>query len=247
MAFRREVLVALGGFDPAYHYFLDETDLNLRLAQAGHATAIVPLAQVHHGYESNAVRHANRVPRDLFEIGASWAVFQRKHIPEGEHRTHWKARRAEQRKRVLSHLVTGGLEPRDVRRLLKRLDAGYGEGMQRALVAHALATHPVSAFQPFPAQKRASAVIATRPIRFASDMQRAIKRVHQGEIITLLNFSPTALFHKVSFDPSGVWVQRGGLFGRSERNQPLFRMTTRSRRVEKERQRVATLRGLRDD
>ena len=73
MAFRRAALVALGGFDPAYRYFLDETDLNVRLARAGHATALVPDAQVHHGFAANALRTSARVPTDLFEIGASWA------------------------------------------------------------------------------------------------------------------------------------------------------------------------------
>ena len=65
MAIRRDVLVEMGGFDPAFHYYLDETDLNMRLARAGHATAIVPLAEVHHGFAANAMRSANRVPRDL--------------------------------------------------------------------------------------------------------------------------------------------------------------------------------------
>jgi GT2 family glycosyltransferase len=48
-AFRRDVLAGLGGFDPAFRYFLDETDVNLRLAEAGARTVIVPRALVHHG------------------------------------------------------------------------------------------------------------------------------------------------------------------------------------------------------
>ena len=39
----------------------------MRLAQAGHATALVPLAQVHHGYAASVTRRGDRVPRDLFE------------------------------------------------------------------------------------------------------------------------------------------------------------------------------------
>ncbi|MES2906736.1 MAG: RNA polymerase factor sigma-54, partial [Pseudomonadota bacterium] len=41
---------AMGGFDPAFRFYLDETDLNLRLAATGAMTAIVPVAQVHHGF-----------------------------------------------------------------------------------------------------------------------------------------------------------------------------------------------------
>ena len=46
MAVRRDVLLELDGFDPGFAFFLDETDLNLRLARAGLATALVPMAEV---------------------------------------------------------------------------------------------------------------------------------------------------------------------------------------------------------
>ena len=104
-------LVALGGFDPAFHYFLDETDLNMRLARAGHATAIAPLAEVHHGFAANALRAANRVPRDLFDIGARWAVFHRKHLPEAARASHWHELRAAERARLLRHRGAGGVGP----------------------------------------------------------------------------------------------------------------------------------------
>lgn len=77
MAVRRKVLIDLGGFDPAYHFYLDETDLNMRLAASNHRTAIAPLAQVHHGFAQSIRRRGDRVPSDLFDIGASWAVFQK--------------------------------------------------------------------------------------------------------------------------------------------------------------------------
>ncbi|WP_157937576.1 glycosyltransferase family 2 protein, partial [Oceaniglobus roseus] len=75
MALRREVLLALGGFDEAFAFYLDETDLNLRLARAGHRTALVPLAQVHHGFAPSERRRADRAPLSLFDIGASSAAF----------------------------------------------------------------------------------------------------------------------------------------------------------------------------
>ncbi|MEP1942678.1 MAG: glycosyltransferase family 2 protein, partial [Sulfitobacter sp.] len=77
MAFKRHVLMEIGGFDPAFRFYLDETDVNMRLARAGYHTALVPLAQVHHGFAASATRRNDRVPRDLYEIGASWGVFQR--------------------------------------------------------------------------------------------------------------------------------------------------------------------------
>ncbi len=246
MAFRRDVLIELGGFDPAFHYFLDETDLNMRVARAGHATAIVPLAEVHHGFEANANRRHTRVPTDLYDIGASWAVFQRKHTPSGDHAGQWQRLRNEQRQRVLKHMVGGGLEPRDVRRLLRRLDAGYAEGQDRAHGQSQLPAHAASPFRPFPGIHRRSVLLPTRPMRFRQTLQAAAKRVKNGEIVTVLNLSVTSMYHKVSFNSDGVWVQNGGLFGRSDRNQPLFRISSRSLRISNERARVAMQRGLSD-
>lgn len=244
MAFRRTALIGLGGFDPAFHYFLDETDLNMRLAQAGHATAIAPLAQVHHGFAANGSRTAARVPRDLFDIGASRAVFQRKHVAEHQRVPQWARLRMSERVRLLGHLVAGGLEPRDLRHLMRRLDNGYAEGLVRPINPAQLPVHPASPFQPFPCKPRKSAMIVTRPARVRKDRAQAAERVRGGEIVTVLNMSPTALFHHLRFEADGVWVQRGGLFGRADRDAPLFRLTTRARRAEKERKRVAAQRGL---
>ena len=60
MAVRRDVLVHLGGFDPAFRFYLDETDLNMRIGKAGSKTAIVPLSQVHHGFAPSAWRRDDR-------------------------------------------------------------------------------------------------------------------------------------------------------------------------------------------
>ncbi|MBM1633005.1 glycosyltransferase [Sulfitobacter mediterraneus] len=247
MAFRRDVLVDLGGFDPAFRYFLDETDLNMRLAQTGHATAIVPLAEVHHGFAENSLRRSDRVPRDLFDIGASWAVFQRKYLPAVQHADQWARLRADERKRLLRHMVRGSLEPKDVGRLMQRLNDGYAEGSIRAIASTSFPRHPVSGFQGFPARRRPTIVIRSRPIRFAKDYQSAVNRVKKGDIVTVMSLSPSAMFHKVLFTKDGVWLQKGGLFGKSDRDAPLFRLTSRSRRLEKERSRVARQRGLRED
>ncbi len=244
MAFRRSVLVEIGGFDPAYHYFLDETDVNMRLAQAGHATALVPLAEVHHGFAENKLRSAARVPRDLFDIGASWAVFQRKHIRPDAQAGHWQSLRKAEHDRLLGHLISGGLEPRDVTRLTQRLDRGYDEGRARPLAHTALPRQPATPFLTFPSQSRKTSHIATRPIHLQKDRIRAAERVKNGEIVTLFNFSATALFHHVCFGLDGVWLQRGGLLGKSDRDQAIIRLHSRRRRVELERGRVATQRGF---
>ena len=247
MAFRRDVLIGLGGFDPAFHYFLDETDLNMRLARAGHATALVPLAEVHHGFAANRMRRANRVPRDLFDIGASWAVFQRKHVASSERGAQWARLRAAERLRLLRHMVTGGLEPHSVRKLMRRLDLGFAEGLGRDLTSVKLPAHPAAPFKAFPARVRKSVVLPSRPLTFRRDLRTAAQRVKNGEIVTLMCLSVTAMFHHLSLNDDGVWVQRGGLFGKSDRKKPFFHMTTRSRRLEKEQRRVARQRGFGKD
>jgi len=244
MAFRRDVLIAIGGFDPAFRFFLDETDVNMRLAKAGHATALVPLAQVHHGFAASARRRGDRVPRDLFEIGASWAVFARKHIPKDERAAHWADQLTSERHRLLRHMVVGRLEPRDVARLMRGLSAGYAEGQSRSFGDMRLPRHAVLPFRPVETVRRASNFMALRGLRGASAISAAAQRVAQGSIETVLVLSRTALFHRVTFNADGVWVQRGGIFGRSNRDEPWVRPTVFARRVARERARVAAVRGI---
>ena len=244
MAFRRDVLVDIGGFDPAFRFFLDETDVNMRLAQVGHATALVPLAEVHHGFAASATRRQDRVPRDLFEIGASWAVFQRKYIPKADRPAHWRLQHTAERRRLLQHMVAGRLEPRDVRRLMNRLDAGYEDGQHRSFGAAQLPRHAMQPFRPVEFRRREAKFTSVRGIRATAAIEAAVARVAAGSIETVLVLSRTALFHSVQFTLDGVWVQRGGLFGRANRDEPLFRFTTFRRRSQRERARIAAVRGL---
>jgi hypothetical protein len=48
----------------------------------------------------------------------------------------------------------------------------------------------------------------------------------------------------VRYDPAGYWEQAGGLFGRSDRDAPLFRFRTFRQRLADEAARVARVRGL---
>jgi GT2 family glycosyltransferase len=82
MAMRRTVLEALGGFDPAFRYYLEDTDFSRRLGDAGHGTEWVDRAQVHHEFAASTRRTTDRVPLSLHDIGASTSVFLRKHAPD---------------------------------------------------------------------------------------------------------------------------------------------------------------------
>ena len=57
MAFRRDRIMAFGGFDPFYAYFLEETDLILRLHEAGYPCKVAPESVVRHRLGSSPVRN----------------------------------------------------------------------------------------------------------------------------------------------------------------------------------------------
>ncbi|MEL6450903.1 MAG: glycosyltransferase [Pseudomonadota bacterium] len=239
MAVRRDVLVELEGFDPGFAFYLDETDLNLRLRRAGYTTAIVPMAEVHHGFEASPRRRSDRVPRDLFDIGASWAVFQRKYLPETARTAHWRAIRLSERTRVVEHMVAGRLLPRDVRYLISRLDQGYAQGLMRQRGGAQVTNSPVSPFKTFPYTKRESGVLAGRTWQRARLRAEAAERVQDGQIVSLFLLSPSSLYHHVRFDAGGYWEQSGGLFGRSNRDDPVFRPDGFRARLARETRRVA--------
>ncbi|WP_306004838.1 hypothetical protein [Aquicoccus porphyridii] len=74
--------------------------------------------------------------------------------------------------------------------------------------------------------------------------REARERVARGETVSLFLFSPSTRFHRVRLSPEGVWEQVGGLFGRSERSEPLFRLAGFRARVNREARRVAALRAI---
>ncbi len=59
--FRRSALLEIGGFDEQFDYFLDETDVNVRLIDAGYILKQIPRAFVYHRYLPSHIRNENRV------------------------------------------------------------------------------------------------------------------------------------------------------------------------------------------
>lgn len=247
MALRRSCIAEMGGFDPRFRFFLDETDLNLRLAALGLRTAITPRAQVHHGFCASAHRRADRVPTDLYEIGASWAVFLRKHCDQSQHNRVWRDVLANQRRRVVAHMVTGGLEPRDVSRLMHGLKQGFDDGMARARIPMPPLPNAADSFRPYPAGKsQAASLISGRMWSRSALRQQGKSAAAAGVVATVIRLSPTALYHRMTYRDDGYWEQTGGLFGKSERSQPPFRLWRFRNRVQAETDRVGSVRGLAD-
>ena len=233
-AFCAKHLRALGGFDPAYRFYLDEADLNLRMAGRG-LTAVLPLAQVHHGFAASARRRADRVPLSLYEIGASSMIFLRRHAPERLWAEGLEQLRTDQRRRAIRLMVEGRIEPGAVERLLATLEAGLAEGGRRPLpdllplpAAH---TH----FQPLPSTgPRAGRILAGRVWNHTKLATQARAAVAQGAVATVIRLSPTTLRHHMRFHPEGWWEQTGGLFGASDRRDPVFRAWRFAARITRE-------------
>ncbi|MCE8005455.1 glycosyltransferase [Aestuariivita sp.] len=232
MAIRRRVIARIGGFDPNLHAFLDDRDVNLRLAAHSVATAIVPLAVVHRGDGSHG---PDRPPRDLTQLGASWAVFLGKHCPELNAADIWQGIQASERRRLLRHMVAGELEPRDVRRLMAGLRHGYGLGHERQPLDMAPIQAARDPFRRYPANPdRPGITLSGRLWSAARLRRRAEENAAAGRVPSVYLFSPTAARHRVSYNAGGFWEHRGGLFGKSLPADPGFRLWRFRTRVARE-------------
>ncbi|WP_375264467.1 glycosyltransferase family 2 protein [Planktotalea sp.] len=245
MAVRRDVIAKMGWFDPAYRFYLDETDLNFRMMSAGHCTAIVPLAQVHHGYKASDTLREDWVPTDLREIGASLSAYLRKFAPVERHDNAIDQFRTEQRRRALRYMVKGLLEPRNVTQLMKGFEEGVAIGMKRQLTTLEAIPLAREGLKPFPQRFQGQHVLVS-----GSWFRRRVLRQHAQEQVvnnmrtSLFIFSPTPRPHKVKFTKEGVWEQTGGLYGRSVRKGAHFLINTRKKRLAQELKRLAKLRNF---
>ncbi|WP_227258142.1 glycosyltransferase family 2 protein [Kangsaoukella pontilimi] len=239
---RRDILLSVGGFDPAYRFFMDDTDLSIRLARAGHVAGVAPLAQVHHAFAPSGRRTRLRAPLDLTEVGRSTAIFAHRYrgAPPDEIKERLFQR---ERQRLVAHMVRGTCEPRDIAPRMATLEAGWREGA----VLSPPYPEPIRAEGTF----RRSAcvalghrVITARLFGRRAAILRAARIVAEGGRASVFSFSATSIRHRVRFLRPGIWVQTGGQFGRSLRSGPAFRWCSFADRVREEIRRVALLRGI---
>ena len=245
-AFRRAVLAGAGGFDPAFRFFLDEADVNLRLAALGHLTAVVPMAQVIHGFAASPRRRSDRVPVDLTEIGASVSAFLRRHAPVGDWPSAMAGFLAGQRRRLLRLMVGGGLEPGAVRALLRGLEDGVVEGLtNRPPRALSPIGAPLASFCPLPGTgpRGGRVVLSTRADRAAAEATACAARA-AGEVVTVLHLTSGLRAHWMRLRSDGIWQQSGGLWGRSDRAHPRLHRWTPEARLAAETARLATTRPV---
>ena len=75
LSVRRELLVAIGGFDERLIYCYDDVDVCRRVADAGWRVVSRPDAMVYHGYAASSSRDAQRVVHDAYPILFCQVVF----------------------------------------------------------------------------------------------------------------------------------------------------------------------------
>lgn len=246
--FRKSVLLDLGGFDENFGFYLDETDVCYRASKHGWATAIVPDAEVQHGFEASDRRTAERVPKSLFSEGQSKAYFCAKHADIEAASDSIRSFRTAQHKRLIRLMVAGYVMPSDVNFLLKSLDEGLAAGQKPSAVKPLKQGAPYqNKFKTFMSREKpvsSGEIVAGSVLSKKFMIKAALKASQGGAAVTMFCWSYTGLFHRRYFDGRGFWVQKGGLFGKSERKAKYFQFTTLLGRTKKEAERLAKLRGI---
>jgi GT2 family glycosyltransferase len=242
-AFRRAALLAIGGFDPALRFYLDEADVNLRLAGQG-LTAVVPDAQVHHGFAASARRREDRVPTSLHEIAASIAVFLRRHAPDVVGQETIPAIEA-QRSRVADLRRARRVTAAEAEALLASLATGWDDGMSRPLPALVPEKVDPPGFKALPGTRpRSGRVIFGRFWQRAAMLHQAHLARAEGCIVTVICLAPSPRAHRMAFTADGIWLQSGGLFGWSIRQGPRLRFIPFRARIAEETARIAPFRPV---
>lgn len=243
-AFRAEALREVG-FDTAYRFYLDETDLNWRLVEKGWSAVIVSDAEVHHGYAGSSYRTSERVPKSFKEIGASKAYFCKRFGDPARVPEELDGFRRDQRTRLIRSMELGLLPPSEVSGLIDSLEEGFVEGAQRVPQLRNL-QKSVREFKRYCGQEEMTApvLLTTTLLKRRQTHELARRTCDETHPVTVFDFSYTALMLTVRFTDDGYWLHRGGIFGRGVRKGPLFRCTNLMQRTKKEAIRIALQRDL---
>lgn len=224
-SFRRSTLLEIGGFDEEYEYYLDETDVCLRVVDAGYQVRFVDNAFVHHKYLPSHIRNEKRALKNRFPVVKNKFYFTDKHA----HRNHTAAEiadnlaafRAGQAADSTWCRDNGLSTTADHERFLVEFEHAAAVGMDRArgrppvmLQPEVLGRHQ-SPFKPFPAlepARRLTICFLSQDFpprtpggiaRFTADLARALAA--RGNNVHVLARGEG---HNTVDYEEGVWVHR---------------------------------------
>lgn len=78
-SFRRSCLIEIGGFDEEYEYFLDETDVCVRLIDRGYVVRALDTGFVYHKFLPSHIRTETRAARNRYSVLKNTAYFALRH------------------------------------------------------------------------------------------------------------------------------------------------------------------------
>lgn len=226
-SFRRAALLEIGGFDEEFEYFLDETDVCLRIMDAGYGIIQLPDSYVHHKYAPSNLRSHGKVLRNRYPILKNKIYFTMKHSREffsaEEVDREQKRYIQDHRNEVLRHLDSGDLTKADRAAFEADVKRALSVGLQRGeegprvedgITAEKLERHR-GAFLKFdcmtgPDSKNIVLISRDYPpdhgggiATFSKDLAESLAA--QGHTVHVITLSPD--INRVDFE-HGVWLHR---------------------------------------
>jgi len=217
VAVRRDSLLSIGGFDQEYAYFLDETDVNLRLVEAGWRLVSIADAEIHHKFSESHLRSADRVPRSLYLIARSKAYFcwvnaPTAHSPE-EIASELQRFQEEHRRKIDRFLKRRKIDAATAQRLADEVEHGIADGARDARLPRRLLSAAIVAdverapFAPYPKPARTQlrvCLVSRHLQRDEATGKAALELVAQGHEVTAVHLGQGRASYIEFRD--GMWV-----------------------------------------
>jgi hypothetical protein len=122
---------------------------------------------------------------------------------------------------------------------METLGNGMTEGLQRNLILSDFTILP-SELHPFETHKSEHIVLCVRPRDTAWMKKTSSELVNAGKCVSVVQLLHSPRYFQVVFK-DGYWLHRGGVFGKSDRSQPLVQITSYQQRFASEIRRISSL------
>ncbi|QEL17134.1 glycosyltransferase [Limnoglobus roseus] len=221
-SFRRDLLAEIGGFNEEFEYYLDETEVCMRLIDRGYWIKPLPHAFVYHRFLASHLRNHHKVLREPYQVVKNRLIFSLQARRPNDHLRDVVIDNL----KFIDYLVTDARQHFEASRLTKaeftkflaRTEAGYEAGMRLGLTQQRRSADlppPPEAFRPFstvqPRGRRMTIAFVSQEMppgcggigRYSWDLATACARA--GHEVHYVTCSPD--HNRVDLE-SDVWVHR---------------------------------------